>query len=238
MKILVLEDGMQDFALLQGHLESLPGNYEIIGPAGTVASARTLLRKDSYDLIIADIRLADGLVFEALDDSPAKCPVIFTTGYGEYAVKAFGYNGTGYLLKPVDRQELAKAIDKAVRQHSSEKEGSLHYRHRFLVAERDGYLAIGVEMISYIHSEGGLTRLFLKDKRRFVVEQSLDELEKQLDPSAFFRANRQHIVHITSVKRLSNWFNRKTKVIIAEYPDKEIIISKEKTPGLKHWMDS
>ena len=169
MKILVLEDGMQDFALLQGHLESLSGDYEIIGPASTVASARTLLRKDSYDLIIADIRLADGLVFEAFDKYPAKCSVIFTTRYDEYAIKAFKYNGIDYLLKPVIREELAEAIRKVRNPHLQPEESvkpdntgmknGLRHRQRFLVSKKDGYLAIDVGTVSYIYSEGGLTSL-------------------------------------------------------------------------------
>lgn len=120
-------------------------------------------------MIIADIRLADGLVFEAFDKYPAKCSVIFTTRYDEYAIKAFKYNGIDYLLKPVIREELAEAIRKVRNPHLQPEESvkpdntgmknGLRHRQRFLVSEKDGYLAIDVGTVSYIYSEGGLTSL-------------------------------------------------------------------------------
>lgn len=250
MKILVLEDERNNFLRLQKQLKTLSEEYEIVGPADTVSSAREYLREGSFDLIIADIHLTDGLVFDAFDDSEIKCAVIFTTAYDEYALKAFRYNGIAYLLKPIILEELEEAIAKVRSLHpdyvrenlgklySLLRKGNLQYRQRFLVADRDGYMAIPVDAVSHICSEGGLTRLFLKDKHSHVIDMSLDELEEQLAPTSFIRANRQYIIHIGSVKRLNNWFNRKMKVLITEYPDKEVIVSKEKTTSLKQWLDS
>lgn len=250
MKILILEDEKPNFLRLQQQLKLLSGTYEIIGPVETVAAAKSFLKDNMFDLIIADICLSDGLVFEAFDSSPVNCSVIFTTAYDEYAIRAFKYNGISYLLKPVSFEELESAISKV--QNKSEgfvkenldklftllHKSNLQYRQRFLISDADGYSVVEVEDISFIFSEGGLTRLFLKDKRKLVVEQTLDELVGQLDPALFFRANRQHIININSIKRLGNWFNRKIRVFIKEYPEQEIIVSKEKTAILKLWIDS
>lgn len=249
MKILVLEDERPNFLRLQKQLQSLSADYETVGPAETVASAVTYLSEAVYDLIIADVRLADGLVFDAFDGCRVSCAVIFTTAYNEYAIRAFDYNGICYLLKPIVTEELAAALRKAVdmragcmredldRLHSLVAGGNLQYRRRFLVSDKDGYFVVGSDAVSHIVSDDGVTRLYLKDRRTFAVDQSLDTLERQLDPAAFFRANRRHIVHIASVERLNTWFNRKMKVVIAGYPDAEIIVSKEKTTALKRWLD-
>ena len=111
------------------------------------------------------------------------------------------------------------------------------YRQRFLVAEKDGYITVPVSEISYISTESGLACLYLKNKRQYHIDMSLEDIDTQLDPLQFFRATRQQIVNISSVQRISNWFNRKIKIILSEYPDAEIVVGKDKVARLKQWLD-
>ena len=111
------------------------------------------------------------------------------------------------------------------------------YRQRFLVVEKDGYFTVPVSEISYISAESRLARLYLKDKKQYHIDMALDDIDAQLDPLQFFRATRQQIVNISSVKRISNWFNRKIKIILTEYPDAEVVVGKDKVTRLKQWLD-
>lgn len=176
--------------------------------------------------------------------------MIFTTAYDEYALKAFNYNGIAYLLKPIEKDELVEAIEKSRRMFtptSATKEiaeiyrllqnKSEAYRQRFLIADKDGYITIPVSDISYISTESGTTRLFMKNNKQYTVDLSLDDIDAQLDPAQFFRATRQQIVNINSVRRVSNWFNRRIKIIVAEYPDIEVVVGREKVARLKQWLD-
>lgn len=111
------------------------------------------------------------------------------------------------------------------------------YRRQFLVNERDGYIVVPVGDISYISTEAGVVSLYLKSRKQHPVYMSLDDIENQLDPMLFFRATRQHIINVSSVLRISKWFNRKLKVILSEYPDTDIVVCKEKATRLKQWLD-
>ena len=111
------------------------------------------------------------------------------------------------------------------------------YRQRFLVAEKDGYITVPVSEISYISAESGMARLYLKNNKQYHIDMTLDDIDTQLDPMQFFRATRQQIVNISSVQRISNWFNRKIKIILTEYPDAEIVVGKDKVTRLKQWLD-
>ncbi len=113
----------------------------------------------------------------------------------------------------------------------------IRYRKQFLVNEKDGYIIVPVAEISYISTEAGIVCLYLKSRKQYMVDRSLEEIERQLDPMMFFRATRQHIVSVSSILRISKWFNRKLKVILTEYPETEIIVSKEKVTRLKQWLD-
>lgn len=248
MKILIIEDETPNFLRLQKLLNDIIPEAEIVGPADSVAAAKDILSCRTFDIILADIRLSDGLVFEAFDEAVIKSPVIFTTAYDEYAIKAFKYNGVDYLLKPIAKTELEASLKKVQDKSGVFKgedlnklyrllqNGGVRYRERFLVQEKDGYNIIMADDVRYIYFEGGITRLFLKDGHRFIIDQPLNELEEQLDPKRFFRATRQHIVNIDGVERISNWFNRKVKIHLADYQDVEIIVSKEKTSFLKQWL--
>lgn len=251
MNILVIEDEKHNADRLIRLLEDTVEDVRVHGPLASVAETRDFFRKThAIDLILADIRLTDGLSFDGLQDVPDNVPVIFATAYDEYALKAFNYNGIAYLLKPIEKDELVEAIEKSRRMFalpSATREiaeiyrllqsRSEAYRQRFLIADKDGYITIPVSDISYISTESGATRLFMKNKKQYTVDMSLDDIDTQLDPAQFFRATRQQIVNISSVRRVSNWFNRRIKIIVAEYPDIEVVVGREKVVRLKQWLD-
>lgn len=250
MNILIIEDEKHNADRLIRLLNRLDKDISVFGPLASVAEIHKFFQKDvNVDLILSDIRLTDGLSFDALKDIPDNIPVIFTTAYDEYAIKAFNFNGIAYLLKPIEKDELADAIEKSKRMFapSATKEiaeiyrllqGKTEaYRQRFLVREKDGYITVPVSAISYISTESGVVRLYLKNRKQYTVDMSLDDVDTQLDPMQFFRATRQQIINITSVERISNWFNRKIKIVLQEYPDMEIVVGKEKVARLKQWLD-
>lgn len=247
MKILVIENDKNSADQLIQMLNDCYDEVSIYGPLSNIAEIRCFFQEEvTIDVILSDIKLDDGLSFDALEDIPNSIPVIFTTSYDEYAIKAFDYNGISYLLKPIKRDELMMSIDKYKRMLSYIKEmaGIYHqvhnkeiYRQRFLVAEKDGYISIPASEVSYISTELGIVHIFLKNNKKYIIDMSLEEISSQLDPAQFFRVTRQHIVNITSVDRLTNWFNRKIKMILSEYPHTEIVISKEKVTRIKKWLD-
>lgn len=250
MNILIIEDEKHNADRLVRLLKSIDGEAVVYGPLATVSEVVSFFSENrDVDLILSDIRLADGLCFDALDTAPASVPVIFTTAYDEYAITAFNFNGIAYILKPVDKDELSRAIEKSRRMsvHTGGSElseiyrmlqkSSTPFRQRFLVVDKDGYMAVGVDKVRYISTDTGVVKIYLADNRRYTVEMSLDEIEQQLNPSNFFRATRQHIVNINAVQRISNWFNRKIKIKIKGYPDADIVVGKEKITRLKQWLD-
>lgn len=247
MNILVIENERTCADRLIWMLNDCYHDVNIFGPLASIAEIRCFFQEEvTIDIILSDIKLDDGLSFDALVDIPNNTPVIFITTHDEYAIKAFNYNGIAYLLKPIKRDELTMSIDKYQRMISYIKEMAgiykqVHnkeiYRQRFLVVEKDGYISIPASEVSYISSELGIVHLFLKNNKRYMIDMSLEKIYSQLDPSCFFRATRQHIVNISSVARLTNWFNRKMKIILSEYPKTEIVISKEKVTRIKKWLD-
>lgn len=250
MNILIIEDEKPNADRLIRLLKSLDDSISVFGPLKSVAETIAFFQgQENIDLILSDIRLTDGLSFDALKEVGDNIPVIFTTAYDDFALKAFKYNGIAYLLKPIEKDDLTDAIEKSRRMFSRSATNEITeiyrllqgkteaYRQRFLVGEKDGYIAVQVSDICYITTESGVVRLYMKNRKQYTVDMSLDEIENQLDPGQFFRATRQHIVNIESVKRISYWFNRKIKIVLSEYPDAEIVVGKEKVARLKQWLD-
>lgn len=250
MNILIIEDEKRNYNRLKRLLEEIDYTLHIEGPLTSVAETVKYLRQmPAPDLILADIRLGDGLSFEALGSVPLYSPVVFTTAYDEYAIRAFKYNGIDYLLKPIDGEELAAAIRKASEWQRTATDDNLRllleqmqrsqfrYRERFLLPYRDGYKSVLVRDVNYIYSENKVTRLKLTDGTSEVVPLSMDALEAQLDPDRFFRANRQYILCVDSVQYVGNYFNAKLMVRLKGYPDAEVVVSREKAAAFKAWMD-
>lgn len=251
MKILIIEDEERSFMRLKRLLLNIDSSFDIHGPVTCVADAvGALSAKAGYAIIFADIRLDDGDVFEAFLDVSPQAPVIFTTAYNEYALEAFRSNGIAYLQKPIAPQELEEAVDKAKKlaadQAPADYAGLLAalglkrptaYREHFLVQNHDGYAVLNVRDISHIATENGITRAFLVDGHSMALSHSLGDIETQLDPARFFRANRQYIINIDSIDRLHFSFNYKLTVRLKTYPHVDILVSKERAAQLKEWID-
>lgn len=169
--------------------------------------------------------------------------------YLQYAVQAFKFNSFDYLLKPLDPDELEAAIDKAVKAGKNYTDENLQqlfdalqkskfrYRERFLLPYRDGYKTVRVSDINHIETENKIVHLRLNNGTSEVVNVSMDELEHQLNPDYFFRANRQYIINVEHVLFLGNYFGGKLIVRLKGYPKTEIQVSKEKAQRLKEWID-
>lgn len=250
MNILILEDEQRNADRLIRLLQKIDPTCIISGPMTSVKDTIVYLQtQPSPDLILSDIRLSDGLSFDALKEAVSPVPVIFTTAYDEYAIRAFKYNSFEYLLKPIDKNELAQAIRKVKQYALNTTEDNLHqlieamersnykYRERFLIPYRDGYKTVSANDISYIFTENKIVRLFLRNGTSEAITISMDDLEKQLNPEYFFRANRQYIVNIDSILFLGNYFGGKLILHLKNYPKEAIVISKDKAPGLKSWID-
>lgn len=250
MKILIVEDESINASRLKRLLEELEPNCEILDIIDTVVDTVAWLKANPCpDLITMDIRLADGLSFAIFDEINITCPVIFTTAYDEYAIRAFKVNSIDYLMKPIEKTELEFALTKFKTLAKTETNvtnitGILKelinkpiYRLRFLVTYRDGYKSVDVSDIDFVYSEFKTSNLFLKSSVIISIPQTMEELEQELDPNIFFRANRQFFIRAESIKSIANYFNAKLKIQLKLDPEREVIVSREKAPFFKQWMD-
>jgi two-component system, LytTR family, response regulator LytT len=197
--------------------------------------------------------LADGQSFEIFEQTTVSAPVIFTTSYDEYALRAFKVNSIDYLLKPIKRHELEASLDKhrklsngsevsskvsidALVQQLRQQVVPTDYRRRFLVRHLSQWVPVEVSDIAYFYSEAGVSLFRTWNNQKFSLDYPLDELEAMLDPEHFFRANRQYIVNIQSVQQIHSYFNNKLKLTLKPAPDDEVLVSRERATEFKKWM--
>lgn len=249
MRVLIIEDEYLNYKELSFLLKRIDSSIIIDGPISTLVELDEVFRKGNsqYDVILSDICLADGDVFSAFSKIILDVPVIFTTAYDEYAIKAFDFNGIAYLLKPVSEKALRNALSRASGQIFNERQLAMlkniffskrdSYRENFMVSHADFCEIVSIKEVNHIFSENGITYLVLNSGKRVVVNHTLYELETELNPKDFFRANRQYIVKKGHIKRLYNCFNRKTQLQLDIDDDMRIEVSREKTIQLKTWMD-
>lgn len=251
MKFIIIEDEKPNANRLRKIVEQIDPSFEVVDILDTVAGTVTWFEQNPHpEVALMDIRLADGLSFDIFSQVKISSAVIFTTAYDEYAIQAFKVNGVDYLLKPVEKEELQEAIHKVKRTQLSAagnpyldellayvKRKDVQYRSRFLFPYKDGYKTINAADIDMIYSEDKNTHLVLQNGALQMASQTLEELEEQLDPDQFFRANRQYIININSLDSIHNHFHGKLKVVIRNQAQHEILISKEKAPLFKQWLD-
>ena len=247
MKVIIIEDEAPAARRLSKLIHQSDASIHIEATLSSVAdSVKWLQSNPSPDLIFSDIQLADDLSFKIYQRLDITIPIIFTTAYDEYAIQAFQHHSIDYLLKPIRATQLQKAIFKYKNiklqynipdfQRLSESLQQQHYKNRFLIYHRDALIPIKTEEIAYFYTEDKVIFLKTKSGKRYFMQESLDELERQLNPEQFFRANRQFIVALESVTKVHHYFNRKLKLDLLPKVEKDVLISKEKATTFKHWL--
>lgn len=245
-RILIIEDEPISAARLARMITDILPDAEIETPLATVEDVVARLRQDvPYWLIFADIQIGGGNVFQAFGEATPQSLVIYTTAYDEYALNAIKSKGIDYLLKPIDKEELENAINKAAElatQNDCEAaarqgEAECGWRKRLLVSIGDGLMPISVEDINFIVLRGKKTAIHCKDGKEYDLPLAMNEIEAQLDPSMFFRLNRQYIVNIRAIRRIKNHFSSRLIVKIDGCDDDTIMVSKQKATLLKQWID-
>src|SRR5690625_2869591 len=216
MKIVIIEDEEYAAKGLERMLLQLQPDIEVIKKIANVEEGITYFKKHPEpDLLFCDIQLSDGDAFEIFKKHAIQCPVVFTTAYDEYALKAFQVNSINYLLKPIKLKELQKTLHKfetyyqATNIDFNKIQEMLHkppYKSRFIGKIGQNIQVIPTENIAYFLSEEGVTFLFTTKRKRFIVDYTLERLGDLLNPADFFRANRQLFIHIQSIKKVEPYF--------------------------------
>ncbi|MFT4760815.1 MAG: DNA-binding LytR/AlgR family response regulator [Paraglaciecola sp.] len=251
MKILIIEDEQPAAKRLAQLIKNSLPSAEIIEAIDSVESAVKWLRNfPAPDLIFLDIQLADGLSFDIFKQVEVKSPIIFTTAYDQYTLKAFKVNSVDYLLKPIDPQEFTEAIEKYNEFFQQEKGyddtalkdllASLQqkeYKERFLVKVGQQLSYLMTKEIAYFFSEDGLVQARHQSGKKHFVDYSLDQLDGVLDPKHFFRISRKLIVKIDAIAKINTWFNSRLKLDLAPKIDFDVIVSRERVGDFKRWLD-
>lgn len=249
MKVVIIEDELPAADQLRSELENMDEPIEVLSVLSSVADAkRWLLENQVPDLLFMDISLGDGLSFRLFENEPPACPVIFTTAFDEYWQQAFEYHGIDYLLKPLRREKLAAAIKKVhsfrklftasdVRAIQQPSPGTAVFRKRFLVKKGVDYCSIRTEDVAYCYATHKLVCLVNKEGQKFLLDQSLAEIEKQLDPAQFFRLNRKYLVQLSAINRIIAHYKGKLQVELNPVATEEVVVSAETAAAFKAWMD-
>ena len=254
MKILLLEDEYPAAERLQRLLRQADPAAEVLAVLRSVADARQWLASNpAPDLILSDIQLSDGLSFEIFAGLVVRSPIVFTTAYDEYAIRAFRVRSIDYLLKPIKLAALQAALtkfhdlqagfsapDNALRLErllEALPAGGKPYKTRFLVTSGTQLLPLDIDQVAYFATRHELTTLVARDNRRFVLDYTLEQLERLLDPRQFFRANRQLLLHLSAVRRLHPYFNGKLKLDLHPETTEEMQVSRDKAGPFKAWLE-
>jgi DNA-binding LytR/AlgR family response regulator len=250
MKVLLIEDELPAATRLQKLLLQLDNTIEVLQHTDSVESAvRYLNTQPNLDLIFMDIQLADGISFDIFEQVQIQTPVIFTTAFDQYSLKAFKVNSVDYLLKPIDEKDLQNALEKYKNFHGKSKEdfstqmlqllqtiNQTKYKERLLIKRGQQLSYLKIESTAYCYADGKLCYAVDFDGNKFLLEHNLSQLEEQLQPSVFYRINRHLLLNIEAVKKVHTWLGGRLKVEIVPNTTTETVVSRERVNGFKEWL--
>ncbi len=250
MKAIIIEDEELSATHLKYLLNKLEPSIEIVGVYDSIKSSVSAFKSGvTSDLLFLDIHLADGLSFEIFTQQKIEIPIIFTTAYDEYAIKAFRLNSIDYLLKPIGIEELKAALDKFKKYRPQPNTEILdtiatmyqsinkQFKNRFLVKSGENIASIKVEDIGHFISEDGMVLLVTNSGKRYIIDYTLESLEPTLSPEYFFRISRKVILHIDSIKKVSSYFNSRLKLNAPHLAEADAVVSRERVSDFKSWLD-
>jgi two-component system, LytTR family, response regulator LytT len=249
MKVLIIEDEILAAEKLAGLLITIDPTIEIMGKLQSVLESINWLHSQSDpDLIFMDIQLDDGICFEIFDAVKIKTPVIFTTAYDSYAIRAFQVNSVDYLLKPIEKEPLAKAIEKyklifekggsstqSVRDLSVQIVKS--YKTRFFVRIGNHFHSIPVDNIECFYIVERAVFFKTNNGKNYILDYSLDQVQQLIDPEKFFRINRNYLIQINAIQDIYNYSSSRLGIKINGIDHLDLIVSREKVGEFKKWLD-
>lgn len=251
MKIIIIEDEKPAARRLGRMLAEL--NLEAQQMLHSVEESINWFQNNEHpDLIFLDIQLSDGLSFEIFEEVEVKSAIIFTTAYDEYALKAFKLNSIDYLLKPIDEYELKIAVDKF--KENQPKQTNLQvniddirkllvnpvdrkFKKRFTIKVGQHLKIIPTDEIECFYSENKATYIHTSTNRNYLIDNSLEHWQEELNPGQFFRVNRTFIVNINAIKDIVSYTNSRLQIKLNSYNESEIIVSRERVKDFKNWID-
>lgn len=250
MQILIIEDEVRAANQLERLLASCNFEYVLLSLIDTVVDAIKWFESQGMpDLVFMDIQLADGLSFEIFQNVTVEAPIIFTTAYDQYAIQAFKVNSIDYLLKPIQKSDLQKALKKFTKsRHQLEVQPNVlrelmasfkvsSSRKSILVKEGSGFVKVNTSDILYFYSEDSISFGLTKDKR-YIIEETIDQLFTSLDANEYFKINRGQIVSKSALQRIEPYFNHRLKLKIENDRGLEFVVSRSKTTDFKSWINS
>jgi len=250
MRTLIIEDEKPAADKLKKAIQKTGLGIEIIAQLDSVQSAIQWLRtQEQPELVFMDIELSDGLCFKIFETVSVPCPIIFTTAYDEYWQEAFELNSIDYLLKPVKQEKLEAALKKydVLKQYfasnfqqlmQTKQANTPAYKKRFLVKRGTDYISVKTEDIAYFYATHKLVCMVNKKAEKYILDISLSDIEKQIDPVSFYRINRKYLVNMSAIKRIKSYPKSKLEVEVDPPVNDEIIISQENVAAFKDWMAS
>jgi DNA-binding LytR/AlgR family response regulator len=249
MKVIIIEDERPAAEKLLKAIQKADPSIEVAAVLNSVrASVEWLQQNPLPDLLFMDIDLGDGLSFKIFDKVNISSPVIFCTAYDEYWQDAFEHNSIDYLLKPIKQDKLGIALNKydKLKQHFAASFQQLQqwhrhpadsgYKRRFLVKRGTDYISIKTEDIAYFYAAHKLVCMVDNRNQKFILDQSLAEIEKQVDPSQFYRVNRKYFVQQNAIKKIKSYPKSKLQLELEPQVNEDIIISQESVAAFKEWM--
>lgn len=252
MKILVIEDELQTAEVLKDIILHIRPGAEVVEIIDSIENSVKFLSmpKNQVDLIFMDIHLADGLSFEIFTQVKIDSPVIFCTAYDQYALQAFRANGIEYILKPVSEEDIRKAFEKVdnLRQSLNAEKDILsivkeafpvqkNYRGAFLVEQGDSFVPIAIQSVALFALADEKVFAYCFDNRQYTIPKSMEEIELNLNPSQFYRINRQIILNRDAIKGIKHYFNRKIIISATIRTHEQLIVSRLKVSAFLRWIE-
>ncbi len=246
-KVLIIEDEDVAAESLWEEVQTIREDFQLIDIVDSVKGSVSILKKENPDLIFMDVHLSDGNSFEIFKEIQVKAPIIFTTAFDEYAIDAFNHNSVHYLLKPIDPKKLEEALEKFdakelefgnVLVKLNELATGGRFKKRFSAQIRDKIHSIPIEKVAFFLGEDKYVYLFSKEGKKFLIDQTLRELENELDPNDFFRINRKFIVGYSSIVDMLAYSKSRVKLSLDPEPPNpmDVVVSVERSPAFKKWI--
>lgn len=250
MRILIIEDEIPAANRLAKMMQSITDELDVVKKIDSVESAvKFLTSAEDLDLIFMDIQLADGLSFDIFQQTKVKAPVIFTTAFDQYTLKAFKVNSIDYLLKPIDEKELEQAVEKYKQLYHQKENGlsekilkmvqdmnTMRYKERLLIKRGQQLSYLKTESTAYCYADGKLCYAVDFTNNKYLLENNLSQLEEQLQPNKFYRINRQLLVNIEAVSKVHTWLGGRLKLELLPSTKSDTVVSRERVNGFKDWL--